>query len=141
MAFGLESDLMCGTWSRQLSSEATKQWFTQMLETRFNIQRAFRSVLQFLFFFHPWGSFPLVNPKDSSCWIVCRSFPFFFTRRCGVCSIFDSSSIPNFYRPLLHWQCHVTVAFLPVGRTARAPGPTFISIIVLVSHFCPLSEG
>ena len=59
MAFGLESDSMCGTWFRQLSSEATKQWFTQMLETRFNIQRAFGSVSQFLFFFTHGDPFPL----------------------------------------------------------------------------------
>merc|ERR1739848_312539 len=75
-------------------------WFTQMLETRFNIQRAFRSVSQFLFFFHPWGSFPPVNPKDSSCWIVCRSFPFFFDKTLWSMFDFRSSSIPNFHRPL-----------------------------------------
>merc|ERR1712025_1157603 len=48
---------------------------------------------------------PSVNQKDSSRWIVCRSIPFFVTRRCGVCSIFDSASIPNFHRTLLKWQC------------------------------------
>ena len=51
----------------------------------------------------------------------------FLTRRCGVCSIFDCSSIPNFHRPLLQWQCHVSFVLPPVGRAARAPVPSFSS--------------
>ena len=82
---------------------------------------------------------PTVNPKDSSRWIVCRSIPFFVTRRCGV--FWTVRAFPIFIFLYCNGSVSVSFVLLPVGRAARAPGPTFISTIVLVSHFCPLSGG